>query len=689
MSPVKDTRRFSTFDSPTHGQSKRNTTSAEDENFRLQKRLAQIRSRSRSMGAAPNGLQDKLQSSSIGGTAESAAISTADSSKKKSSGLPRSVTALTASAKAKQGITPESPSRRPKSIANPKTNPTPRSRLPTSANIATSTKNQSTRLATPSCYPPAKDISRSTCTTEHKKPKEDQVKLNNNLSTNTNTTDTDEDFTYFPPNPREDIIFDRSGEQERAFLRRRMSMPPLFDADTQLKIQAEEEALKNDHKDDTANDNDNDNDNDENDNGNGNPLCQELNEIKSRLQRLEKFDIPSPMKSPKHVLRPMHSADGPLSPVVSPRSTNGPSKAQTRPRSPASSIPIPSRTIKPRTNYLQKLLCAALETYEQTASKQRSYQQISDASVKLPSERLAEKMASIVGEAVFVNQLLWAIIPPNSDVDPSLTAALEKSSDDQVKLLTEALHIMTETTYPSSSPPALRQSTMTRVRTFSFSDHEDRLSRPNSYSSYDASLPDSIPSPVSRHQRPKQYYSDDTADTYITKPTLIDPIIDRPSQNRYSNSNSNNTNTHSHNNNNNNNRPHPVAGIMDIIQQSRPRMQYTFDQQTPFDTIEKCSYSQENDAAALFPEVLGRRPQPERQLPAYVLNHRLSAQISSSNASNYYQQRPEGASTIPLTSSYLTSTNYGSGHTSPRVAKILSRFGVLENSPKQSSTRYI
>ncbi|KAI9032539.1 hypothetical protein CLU79DRAFT_726820 [Phycomyces nitens] len=582
MSAVKDTRRFSTF-SPTHGQTKRNTTSAEDENFRLQKRLAQIRSRSRSMGAAPKDLQDKLQNSI---TAESAAISTADSSKKKSS-LPRSVTALTASAKAKQGISPEAPSRRPKSIANPKSSAV-RSRLPTSASVATSKTHQPGRLAS-SCYS-SKDTLRAT-NTEHKSPKEEKV---------SNDPCTNEDYTYFPPNPREDIIFDRSGEQERAFLRRRMSMPPLFDADTQLRIEAEEEALKD-------------------------PLCQELNEIKSRLQRLEKVEVP--LKSPKHALRPMHSADGPLSPVVSPRLIASPSKGQTRPRSPASSIPIPSRTIKPRTNYLQKLLGAALETYEQTASKQRSYQQVPDASVKLPSERLAEKMASIVGEAIFVNQLLWAVIPPNSNVDPSLTAALEKSSDDQVKLLTEALHIMTETTYPSSSPPALRQSTMTRVRTFSFSDHEDRLSRPNSYSSYDASLPESIPSPVSRHQRPKQYYSDDTADTYITKPTSIDPAIDRPSQ-RY----------------------RPVAS-MDL---HRPRFQYA--SENPFD-IDKCSSLQEE-----FADQIGRRPQPERQLPSYVLNHRLSAQISPSNASNYYQ----------------TNTSYAG--TSPRVAKILSRFGVLENS---------
>ncbi|KAI7861655.1 hypothetical protein BDF14DRAFT_1865983 [Spinellus fusiger] len=655
MNSTRDTRRFSTFDMSPHApKAKANTPSANEENFKLQKRLAQIRSRSCSMGTAPSGLRESLKASTQAAELESYAAIASELAKKKSSGLPRSVVTSVPSTKIKQGGHTLPNLKQAKNTANAKVVAAPRSRLPTSASVATSNTAQSSTRRTGATRTSSHTTKETLqCTTGDNK----ALKQPNTLKQKNRDSTHSDEFSYLTPNPKEDAIFDRNGEQERAFLLRRMSLPPLFDEETKEKIKAEEDSLSADQS-----------------------FCQELNEIRSRLQKLEKIEksFPkSPANKPLQRIDVVVTADdssvhAPSTPMMSPQST---ATYPTRSDPSTPSSPISSQSAEPRTNYLQKLLCTALDTYKQVTNKQRHHHQLSDTSVKLPAERLAEKMASIVSETVFINQMLWAALSQNDTIDLSLADSLEKSSDTQVRLLTDALHIMTETAYPSS-PTVMRQSTMTRVRTFSFSDHEDRLSRPNSYSSYDASLPDTLPSSGSRHQTTKPNYMEEAIEPHYGK-TAMETVVERsyPRQST---------------------RPFPVAGIIDPHQYTRVHQHLHPNPHLPYhdtasatliDSSSELSnylYDSDSPVTSILSETRQRRSLQDRQFaPPNVSHHRMSGQ-STSSATSYYQRPDECVQNL---NSYHAS-NYHTGPTSPRVAKLLSRFGMLDNSPKQHH-RYI
>ncbi|KAI7880192.1 hypothetical protein K492DRAFT_178096 [Lichtheimia hyalospora FSU 10163] len=67
---------------------------------------------------------------------------------------------------------------------------------------------------------------------------------------------------------------------------------------------------------------------------------------------------------------------------------------------------------------------------------------------------LAKSMSVVVGETIAMNQKLWAAIPHDLNTDARSLVAMQKSSDIQLRELTESLYLMATTTASSNNMPS-------------------------------------------------------------------------------------------------------------------------------------------------------------------------------------------------------------------------------------------
>ncbi|KAF7721697.1 hypothetical protein EC973_004286 [Apophysomyces ossiformis] len=483
MKTADMTRRFSSFEPTTSRTPKRDSTKSPDIVLAKQK-LAQLRSRSRSLGAnqAPAVTEQSKKSSPL-----------------------RSAMALTAAARAKQVKTTA------ETTGEDRITKTSKSVALTSMSRASTTKN-TTRTHVPSSTANEVEPNRSKSTLRAKITSRKKEEYTEPVQDNNPTL-----IHLFESDSEEDEIFERNRKNTKA--KRRLSLPTM-----------------------SSDQNPDDDDDDA-------TVWDALMNISNRLQKLETEE-----------------------------------KSQ-------------STTRTMRLSYHQQQLKDVFNLFEQL--------QPSSSSSFSPS--FLETMNSLVSETVTINQIIWAAVPQDIQADASTLVSLQKSSDLQLKKLTEALRQMSEfeeqkrqavqtsmdrmtlteavlllnekqqqqaATGPmkhmtTSEPPHLmndkrrqrqqqqqqltgavplnqkalnevfemtnenyqqqqhqQSPLMSRARSQSLSDQDDHLSRLNSCSSYDTSLPESLPSDKSRAQYALPIDTDTKSENRHVRPFKVAGILD-------------------------------------------------------------------------------------------------------------------------------------------------------------------
>ncbi|KAI8144612.1 hypothetical protein BJV82DRAFT_667811 [Fennellomyces sp. T-0311] len=201
--------------------------------------------------------------------------------------------------------------------------------------------------------------------------------------------------TLFPEDDDDDLLSTKS--KTRARRQRRQSMPAVKDVKNNTYV-------------------------DENSSQKPNPgFWKELVDIKSRLQKLEVNG---------HVDDNGSNSSSTTTTTTAPSVFDHPASIHT-PSSPLSNA-ASSTSSSPRTSVHQKRLQDAYAIFEQKH--------------QLPlyprPNPLLKSMSAVIAETIAINQKLWAAIPQDLNTDARSLVAMQKSSDNQLRELTEALYLM-------------------------------------------------------------------------------------------------------------------------------------------------------------------------------------------------------------------------------------------------------
>ncbi|KAG0174225.1 hypothetical protein DFQ30_005482 [Apophysomyces sp. BC1015] len=589
------TRRFSSFEPTMSRTPKRDTAKSPDDSLAKQK-LAQLRTRSRSLGAGQ-------------------APVVAETPKKKPSPL-RSAMAMTAAAKAKQvKSTAETTgdsrvTKGSKSIAL-----TPTSRTSTKNTARTHVPSSTANEVEPNR---TKSILRAKTVARKKEEYTEPVQDGNSPSL-INLFDSDD----------EDEVFENN--RKKTIAKRRMSLPPPTTSSDQT-------------SDDDA------------------TVWDALVNISSRLQRLE---------------------------------TDEKKQSQS------------SSTRTSRLSYHQKQLKDVFGTFEQ--------------SQPASSRPLVDTMTTIVSETVAMNQIIWAAIPQDIQADAPTLVSLQKSSDMQLKKLTDALRLMNDTEeqkrqtasapmdrmtlteavlllnekqqpvaapmnhmMPSEPPRSVNgkrrqqqrqqvtaavaidqmslteafqianeaqqqpaMSVMSRVRSHSLSDPDDHLSRLNSCSSYDPSLPESLPSDKYRAHYAPSIDADAKSEVRHVRPFKVAGLLDHHHAPTSGRSRASYASYYDN----------VLYGDETEYMSTSPRIyeqKSTTSRHNPPQCSRRSSFSNQNQASSTV----------DHLSPSLRAHHTLEKTVRPMHCS-YYEQYPESSANGP----------------SPRVQRLISRYSALYKSP--------